>query len=142
MNFQDEYKWWKPEKRKAPHEGIDFYHHLEGKINEKTKIPSLSDGQFVKIINDFIGQTVFIQNKNRVYIYSHIKPKIKVKQKIKRGQTIGTPSKSENPPTHFHLSVAQTPKGYPAEKLNWKTINQDQKIVLLNPINLIKHLTK
>jgi hypothetical protein len=150
-------KWWGDfGKRQMPHEGLDLclYRTAEGSINYLNggiKIPVIFTGQVVRVSADFMGESVFVNhsaydsNGSRLYtIYGHIKPgsHIRLGETLNEGAIIGVIADTENSkkaiPPHLHVSVAWIPDTIPVPELGWQTINDPTKVMLLDPLSVIK----
>ena len=156
MLFNSPDKWWGNQgKRDRPHEGLDLC--LYGDRREKVlslrgemKIPAMYDGIIVTIINDFLGQSVIIEHNfsnsdnNILYtIYGHTIPRddLQAGMVVKKGEVISTladliKSKAGLLP-HLHISMGWARENIRNEKLVWDTIGTSNRLVLLDPLNII-----
>ena len=157
MLFGSYDKWWgDPGKRDTLHEGLDIclYRTGDGDIhclNERTKVPVLYKGEVVKVIGDFLGESVFVShgvynlNGSRLHtVYGHIKPHehIRPGSSISAGDIIGTladTGKSSGViPHHLHISVAWISDTVRPEELGWQIMGNDARIMLLDPLHVIE----
>lgn len=156
MLFHSTDRWWgNGGRRDHPHEGLDLclYRDRYGNdhtLDETIRIPLMFDGDVVHIVNDFIGQSLFLihdaydgQGHQLYSIYGHTEPYdgIAEGKAIHEGTVIATvkdtrKQKAKMMP-HLHLSVAWISKSLPHDKLNWKTIRDPGIATLLNPLELI-----
>ena len=149
-------KWWGNEgKRDWPHEGLDLclYRDRRDKVlslHGKMKIPVMYDGIVVRIINDFLGQSVIIEHgfdnsdNGRFYtIYGHTNPcsGVQVGRIVKQGDVIATladPIKSKaGLLPHLHVSLGWTSEVVAYDKLDWETIGASNTLALLDPLHII-----
>jgi len=155
MLFGSMDKWWgSGGTRVTPHEGVDicFYRSLSDSVQTLgpgTLIPVLHEGQIVRIVDDFLGRTVFIrhprheeENRELYSIYGHIRPKDDLCPglQVRAGDSIGSLAaslKRTSAPPHLHLSAALISKTFPKEKLGWNAADPDEKILFINPMTLI-----
>lgn len=137
MCFRDREKWWKKGFRQNPHEGLDFYQTKYEIVSAKTRVTALSGGKVIRIIDDFLGQTVFINSGDLILVYAHINPVVKEQQTIKKNQILGRLAGSNNPPSHLHLTAVKVLKDFDLGSLDWNFLNQDKKIKLINPLEIM-----
>ncbi|MDR4506773.1 MAG: hypothetical protein MRJ65_00815 [Candidatus Brocadiaceae bacterium] len=156
MLFHDLQKWWgKGGLRDEPHEGLDFCFYQdengqEHRLDTTTKIPVLYEGEIIRIVDDFLGKSIFVghginDESNRVLytIYGHTVPygNIDRRKTIQEGETIGTIAHAkqgrENIYPHIHVSMAWLPKSFPRERLTWETISDRSITTLSNPLEFI-----
>ena len=152
MLFQSDTKWWGDGgRRNVPHEGLDFriFRLLQAEncsINETTRVPVLFDGEIVRIIDDFLGQSVFIRHSYlnadwmRLYsVYGHLIParKIHAGEFIKEEDSIGTLANGRQVPSHLHISVAWISDSLNRQDLDWKNILDTEKVTLVDPLTVI-----
>ena len=150
-------KWWGDlGKRDMPHEGLDIclYRTKEGDVrclDEKTKVPVIFKGQIVKIIDDFLGVSVFVRhsdyenNESQLFtIYGHISPRDRMGsgERLSEGDIIGTIADAKNSsgriPSHLHISVAWIPNTIRSQELSWQTVSDIRKVMLLDPLIVIE----
>lgn len=156
MLFHGQDTWWEDGGiRQSPHEGLDycFYRDTGGqnhRLNEKTKIPVMYDGNIVNICDDFLGKSVFVNHDisddrgNRLHtIYGHTSPydNVDAGSVFQEGEAFATIAdagkKSTKVLAHLHISVAWVPEAFPRKELNWKTISDLQAITLCDPLEYI-----
>ena len=157
MLFHSEDKWWGDwGVRKRAHEGLDlcFYRGTDGVIRSLdagADIPVMYDGTVIRLVDDYIGQTVFVlheiydtNQKQLCTIYGHTVPcsAIDYLTPLKEGDTIAAicdaDSKGAHMASHLHLSVAWVPKSYQHRQMNWDSLTHHTEIVLLDPLDFIK----
>jgi len=146
--------WWGDrEKRHRPHEGLDLCVYLTDKgvlcyLDEKIIIPAIFKGRVVRLIDDFLGSSVFVrhdihnENGSSLYtIYGHMKPDTSEGLKMNEGDIIGTIAtakrKNEAIP-HLHISVAWIPDTIESQDLTWQNIGDDHEILLIDPLRVIR----
>ena len=150
MEFATRNKWWEDTgQRPAPHEGLDFccFADRRGRLvnlNEKTLVPAMYDGTVVRMIKDFLGESILVQHghydrgKSLYSIYAHTVPleTLQAGSRVKAGEPLATicatGKKLMRP--HLHLSVAWADESA-ADALEWQNINDTDHIVLCNPLD-------
>lgn len=154
MLFQDSGCWWKEARRAQQHEGVDFccYHAGGGRELQKvglSLVPGLYEGVVLKVIDDFLGQTVWMVHRSirweRLVLYSalgHIIPDAKISEgrTIGPGETVGriSPEKKGSPlAMHLHLSVFWAPTYLKPERLNWQDLPASRVVRLFDPLSII-----
>lgn len=156
MLFNEMDKWWgNGGRRDKPHEGVDFcfYKNREKKIfllDEKTKIPSLYDGVVIRVMEDFIGQSVVLEHhhtahdRSRLFtLYGHTipLPHLTSGRAVKEGEILATlarPGKaSSNIPPHLHLSVGWILDGISFRDLDWDSIGTTSALKWVDPLKVI-----
>ena len=155
MLFNAPDKWWGDQSRRdRPHEGLDLCLYKDRwnrilRLDDKTKIPVMYDGVVVRIINDFIGQSVFIEhglpddNSRFLTIYGHTNPRegLRVGRMVKAGDIIASLADSSKPKAdilpHLHISVGKTSKFVSYKKLDWETIGVADTLKLFDPLDVI-----
>jgi len=155
MEFGARNTWWRGHaKRATPHEGIDlrFYQGINKNvftIDNGAKIPAMYHGVVVKIIDDFIGRTIIIENRfpdidEGIYFtfYGHTNPVegLGTGQIVKASEIIAIVAHSKgeaSPPPHLHLSLAWSYKPVPYDILDWTTINNPNIVRLVDPRTII-----
>ncbi|MBF0473646.1 MAG: hypothetical protein HQK93_07930 [Nitrospirae bacterium] len=118
-------------------------------VDEKFEITICCKGKVYRIIDDFLGKTIFIgheifDNSMQLFtIYGHTKPidGIINGRTLEGGEIVAKVSESKNIElkTHLHVTSAWMPKNIDVETLDWKTINNPQITKLrdpLKPLNL------
>ena len=156
MLFRSIDRWWGDGgSRNHPHPGLDLCLYRDGNANhhaldEKIRIPLIYDGEVVSVIDDYIGESVFLihdicdSKGNQLHsIYGHTKPY----DGLARGKTFhegdviatirDTKELKVDIMPHLHVSLAWVPKNLPYNKLNWKTISDPDIVTLLNPLEFI-----
>jgi len=156
MLFQSEAKWWGDWGiRKRPHEGLDLclYQDTDGivhTLDAGVHIPVLYEGTVVRLIDDYIGKTVFVlhdiydKNQNQLCsIHGHTDPcdPIEAATLVQEGAVIATISdgagRGAQMSSHLHLSIAWVPKSYDYQQLNWETLYHSE-VMLTNPLDFIE----
>lgn len=157
MLFMASGKWWGDRgKRRSLHEGLDlcFYRDLQDRIchiDAGMKIPVLYEGVVAGVFNDFIGESIIVKhythdNSNSEFytIYGHTIPE----GNMCTGRTVGagkfiarvaglTESKA-GILRHLHISIGFPVSGEIAyDPLDWKDIGDQNKMTLINPIQVI-----
>ncbi len=150
MLFDSKQKWWgKKGKRERQHEGLDLllYRIDKGEtvhLDETTAIPSIYDGTVIRVIDDFLGKSIFMEHDNGfITAFGHTKPlaDIKAGTKIKEGDIIATIAENNNPKIkiapHLHITAGHINRDLHHESLNWESINNSEIITLLDPLDII-----
>ena len=155
MLFDSTDRWWGDwGNRDKPHEGLDLclYRDRCGEnhsLDEKIKVPVIYGGKVVRVIDDYIGKSVFVGHDicdskgNQLYtVYGHIEPQ----NEVSRGKTLiegdiiatitDTRGKKVEISPHLHISIAWIPECLPYEKLNWKSMGDSEIVTLLNPLKV------
>ncbi|MCF6148303.1 MAG: M23 family metallopeptidase [Candidatus Kuenenia sp.] len=156
MLFNDSQKWWagRDVVRRSPHEGIDFCFYRDStglicNLDEKTKIPVLFEGKVVRIHNDFLGKSVYVQHnvhgkqeQSLFTIYGHMTPLSGLAQGdfLQEGDILATVANTRECTKilpHAHITVAWISESFPHEKLNWEAISNPHLATLCNPLEFI-----
>lgn len=156
MLFHAEDKWWGNQgMRDHPHEGLDLCLFRDGeerifRFGEKIKIPAIYDGKVVKILNDFLGKSIFMEhdlpnndNIRFVTIYGHTSPNddLRVGRIVKQGEimtTLAHPSRSNTPILpHLHLTIGWSSGPISYDQLNWETIGDQTLLTLVDPLDVL-----
>jgi hypothetical protein len=157
MLFRASDKWWGDRgKRRSSHEGLDlcFYRDHQDRISHITagmKIPVLYEGVIAGVVNDFIGKSIIVKHhtpdnsKNEFYtMYGHTIPE----GELNTGRTVGEgeiiarvaglhESKAGILP-HLHISIGVPVSGEISyDTLDWKDIGDNNKMTLIDPIQVI-----
>ena len=156
MQFNSMQKWWGDHgKRDFPHEGIDlclFRNRSKRtlRINEKNRIPVISDGVVKAIFTDYLGKAVIIEhenliieNRNILSIYAHTKPQadVQIGSVVKEGDIIATIADTSRskakiiPHLHFSLGLPSPSLSYDA--FFWNIIRKPDLITLLDPLEVV-----
>lgn len=157
MLFNDLCAWWGDRGvRLRAHEGIDFcfYRDTGGQdhsLREKTHIPMMYEGEIIRIEDDFLGKSIFVNHniyddrENRLHtIYGHTNPYsgVTIGKVLGEGELIATIAdtgkKTTKIPPHVHISVAWLPKSFPYERLGWKTMSDRSVVTLCDPLEFIE----
>jgi murein DD-endopeptidase MepM/ murein hydrolase activator NlpD len=154
MLFGSRFKWWgEGGYRGSPHEGLDLclYRDEGGRIHgldKNTKIPSIYDGEVVRVVRDFIGKSIFLRHGlsdsdgNALYsVYGHVKPLGGVTRGgvFREGETIASlaDTRGRNVPPHLHVSLAWICPAHRPEELGWEMMRDARKARLLDPLPLV-----
>ena len=156
MVFNSTDKWWgMGGERDKPHEGLDLclYRDEDGgnySLGTTAKVPVMYEGVVVRIIDDFIGKSVFVSHAiydgkgNQLHtIYGHVEPCDGIIRDtiLNEGNIIATitdaKKKKAKMSSHIHISVAWIPKTLYYKKLNWETLNDSSIVTLLDPLGVI-----
>jgi murein DD-endopeptidase MepM/ murein hydrolase activator NlpD len=154
MLFSSESKWWGGKGRRSHrHNGLDlrFYENHDGIleiISEGTKIPLIYEGKIVRIIEDFLGHTVFAAHEifhhgSQLFtIYGHVQPvaDVQIDGFLSEGKVIAilAGTKIMKVPAHLHLSLAFIPKTIRVESLTWQTLDESEDIIFLDPKDIVE----
>ncbi|MDY6952287.1 MAG: peptidoglycan DD-metalloendopeptidase family protein [Thermodesulfobacteriota bacterium] len=156
MLFNAPDKWWGDQgKRDKPHEGLDLclYRDRRGRVlrvDAKTRIPVVYDGEVVGVVNDFLGESVIIEHafpqtddRRLCTIYGHTNPQegLHVGRIVKEGEIIAAlahsgKSKPDMFP-HLHISLGWASKSISYDQLDWDTIGASNVLTLLDPLDVI-----
>jgi hypothetical protein len=142
--------------RDRPHEGVDlcFFKDREGSIHHVPDapfgIPVLYDGTVVNVVEDYIGTSLFVLHNicdakgNQLFtIYAHIDPSAGMRSgvAVKEGNIIATIAdarkKKAKMSSHLHLSLAWIAPSYPRERLDWKSLDEHDTALLVDPLPVI-----
>jgi hypothetical protein len=155
MLFGSTLKWWGDRgKREKLHEGLDLLTYRTGRntinhVDEKTIVPVIYRGTVVKIIKDFLGESVFVSHGlfnefgQQLYtIYGHIKPgsKTVIGETLEETDIIGAvaPAKKHaGTAPHIHISIAWISKEVLPEELDWDMINDNSRVTFLDPLTKV-----
>lgn len=156
MLFQSEAKWWGDwGVRKRHHEGLDIclYQGTDGilrSLDPTVKIPVLYEGTVVRLIDDYIGQTVVVlhdmydmEQNQLCSIYGHTDPRntIETATPVGEGEIIATicdaGRRGAQMSSHLHLSIAWIPQSYDCQQLDWDTLHHSE-VILTNPLDFIE----
>ena len=157
MLFNAQDKWWGDGGRRAsPHEGIDIclYRDSSGAIQfipKAARIPVIYAGQVKRILDDYLGSTLYLAHEiydsrgNQCYtIYGHVAPcaGIAPGDSIRDGEIVAAIADTEDRKIHIlphvHISVAWIPESFPSEQLAWERMNPRHRIVLVNPLDVLR----
>lgn len=156
MLFNSMIKWWGIKgKRSRPHEGLDLFmysdmHDKVHYLDHTTKIPSAYDGVVVKIMDDFLGKSIFIEhgaidkgNKKFCTFYGHTYPLsgLNVGDTVREGDVIADIADTRNLETgilpHLHISLGIVPQDTSFRHIDWNVIGDPDIVTLLNPLQLM-----
>ena len=156
MLFGAQGKWWGDlGPRARPHEGIDLCLYVDStgrpfRVSESFRIPAMFSGEIVGIEEDFLGKSVFLgheindgQGRKLYTVYGHTKPAkgVRTGTRFRQGETIATLENGKNRNrrvfAHLHLSVAWVSTSHPPDRINWETLADPEKAILLDPLKAI-----
>jgi murein DD-endopeptidase MepM/ murein hydrolase activator NlpD len=154
MLFSASAKWWGDRgARTLPHEGVDFrlYTDRRGRVlhlDEGTKIPVMYDGIVVRIIEDFLGESVVVAHGSSasdatsfLTIYGHTAPlaNLAVGAAVEAGEIIAmiapAGASEGTVPPHLHISVGTLSGLVSCDSLEWK--NMKEALTAWDPLDLI-----
>lgn len=149
--FGDTSKWWgDPAPRRQPHEGVDlcWYRQRGGKtarLAPGTRVPALAAGRVVRIVEDFLGHSVFVaqgrSNDGRLLlsVYGHVEPAREEGEEILKGGLLAAvaPSRSGRVPPHLHLSLVLLPPAFPFADLDWPLLHASYAASFCDPLPLL-----
>lgn len=154
MLFLSESKWWGEKGHRGHrHNGLDLrlYENHDGileTISEGTKIPLIYEGRIVRIIEDFLGYTIFAAHEifdkgaQLFTIYGHVQPAtdVLIDRFASEGKVVANLAGTKNMkvPAHLHLSLAFIPKTIRVESLTWQTLDEFENIIFLDPRDIIE----
>jgi hypothetical protein len=152
MLFLSEMKWWGDKgRRRHRHNGIDLHKYAadDGTVrtlSEGVKVPMIFDGTIVRSIKDFLGYTLFAvheihdRDSQLFTIYGHLQPAeyFYENKYLHEGAVFAIMAGTEGAavPAHIHLSMALIPKTIRKESLTWKTLDEDDRILFIDPCKL------
>ena len=155
MEFGAQETWWGGRGRRAkPHEGIDlcFYRGAANNVfhvDKRAKIPAMYDGIIVKVIGDFIGETIIMKHSfpdigegTFLTLYGHTSPgeSIDIGRSVRAGEiiaTLATPRGSKTLQPHLHLTLAWSTKPVSLDNLDWTNISNPDIVQLVDPLEAI-----
>ncbi|RJR17708.1 MAG: M23 family metallopeptidase [Nitrospiraceae bacterium] len=154
MMFNAQGKWWGDcGRRSRPHEGLDLclYRNRQNRIvrlTEGTAVPAMFDGVVVKIIDDFLGKSVFIDHSVSgsqpfCSIYGHTipQPGLEAGCRVKEGDIIAAIADTGRSKTgllpHLHISLGLLSGKTSYDSMDWETIGNPDIITLIDPIGII-----
>lgn len=154
MLFNALNKWWGDQgKRDKPHEGLDLCLYRDRgdrvlRIDAKTRIPVMYDGEVVGIVSDYLGESVIIEHgfphshdRRLCTIYGHTYPHegLHIGRIVKEGEIIATLADfgklKANMFPHLHISLGWTSKSFSYDHLDWETASD--MLILLDPLDVI-----
>lgn len=147
--------WWgRGGNRDRPHEGLDVrcyrdaggrIHGLDGTI----RVPVMYEGEIAAIRDDFLGRSVFVRHPirdgggRRLHtIYGHTAPDgdVRVGDALGEGEEFATvaltPAGKTSAPAHLHLTVAWVSPSVSGEALDWRTMGDARRVILLDPLRV------
>jgi hypothetical protein len=156
MLFGSLEKWWGDHgPRPASHEGLDLCRFAEVSgatkiLDRHTQIPAAFAGEIVKIVPDFLGQSIFIRHAifdgrgHELYsAYGHTQPVdfLQVGSQVSAGTGLATLADFANPKPavlpHVHLTFAWMPGDLDITGLNWDNIGKNPDITLIDPVAVL-----
>jgi murein DD-endopeptidase MepM/ murein hydrolase activator NlpD len=150
MLFGSGQKWWGDRgKRSSYHEGLDLFLYGSNsgqilRIDEKTEIPAIYGGTVVRVLDDFLGKSLFIEHGNGlITAFGHTRPLkgIKIGSRVKEGDLIATIAETSDPKTnilpHLHITAGWISGDLEHETLDWEIISNSEMIRLVDPLDII-----
>lgn len=156
MLFNSAAKWWGDwTKRDTPHEGLDLCFFRDGtdsvlSLKTGSIIPVMHDGEVVRTVSDFLGETIFIRHKQYgtrqqdfYTIYGHVKPcpGIAKGMMISEGELLGslvdTSRSLSGLPPHLHISVALISREITEDMLDWTATRDLRRVKLYDPLDFL-----
>ncbi len=156
MLFDSLESWWGTGTSRAKcHEGIDIclFTDTQGhqlRLDHTACIPVMYDGQLVKIADDYIAQSIFVQHDSyddtgrqlyTVYAHTDPYPQLTEGSMLCEGDIIATIADGVQQKakmlSHVHVSVAWVPRYVSYEKLTWNTLGDKQIVRLVDPLEVI-----
>ncbi|MDA8174115.1 MAG: hypothetical protein M0018_05935 [Nitrospiraceae bacterium] len=153
MRMDDLQMWWGSGLRKRRHNGLDLRFHETGKgqeaaLAEGTRIPLIYPGRVVKIIPDFLAESVFVEAENKIHgnkkrlltVYGHLITESGAAGRLMdEGSTIGRLGKIKGGPVpmHLHISIVFVPDEITADKLSWKILDETEGVEFLDPEGIL-----
>jgi murein DD-endopeptidase MepM/ murein hydrolase activator NlpD len=160
MRFMAPGKWWGNQgTRYTRHEGLDLYSFIKADgtlhtVDQHTRIPAAFAGAIIKIEPDFLGQSIYLSHEifsahghQLISVYGHTVPResLQAGQKVAAGEIIGRisgfPDKKTSLVPHLHLTFAWVPVHMDQQQLDWKNLNNNSGITLMDPLSLLSSLT-
>jgi len=152
MGFQDDRFWWGGQrKRSTLHEGIDFYQYRTRSGNMRSLpanlcIPSLQDGEVVRIHEDFLGSSVYVRHATGSraetslhVVFGHIKPVnlLSLGRRVLAGEVLGFLEppviNNRSAPMHLHMSLAWIKDTVLPDRLSWDLLRDTEFATLIDP---------
>jgi hypothetical protein len=106
-------------------------------------------GEVAAIRDDFLGRSVFVRHPidngegQLLYtVYGHTSPGdgMRAGRTLDEGEVLATvaaqPQGKTGAPAHVHLTVAWVPEALSVSELNWQTIGDPRRVVLLDPLRV------
>lgn len=154
MLFNAEHKWWGDRgKRSSAHEGLDLFLYKNNagevlRLDERTEVPAIYDGTVVRVIDDFLGRSIFMEhyshgNSRIITAFGHTRPLkgIEAGSIVKEGDIIATIADISDPKIkiapHLHITAGWTSRDLSYETLGWETIGASAMIKLVDPLDII-----
>jgi murein DD-endopeptidase MepM/ murein hydrolase activator NlpD len=156
MLFGAQLKWWGDQgRRPAPHEGLDLYRFADAAgrtqaLDQLTQIPAAFAGRVVKILPDFLGQSIFMSHavfapdgRQLITAFGHTVPRdfLPIGAAVAAGEIIaaisGFSGKAADLPPHLHLTFAWAPADLSPAQLTWENLGRDAAITLIDPLPVI-----
>jgi len=157
MRFGERAAWWREgADRGGVHEGLDICSYRTGddrrlSLGAGAHVPVVYAGEVVSVAPDFLGVSVFVAHGNRDghgrrlhTIYGHVRPRsgLAPGSPIADGEAVGSiadtsGNKSAVPP-HLHLTLALIDREGGPERLDWDTLSDRSRVLLLDPMMIMK----
>jgi len=116
-------------------------------LDQTTLVPPILPGNIVRIIDDFLGKSIFIRHSYRnpsgrtLYtVYGHGVPSAGTAAgaDIDAEAIIATIAPGGSVPSHLHVSVAWVSDAVHPQDLDWRTMLDSSKVALINPLTVIQ----
>lgn len=154
MLFGSELKWWGGGGRRGTaHEGMDLLLYRDStkavrRLDETVMIPAMYDGTVVRIMDDYLGSSIFMDHGLRgdrrlITAFGHTAPVDGIVPgcKVKERDIIATIAELRNPKItiapHLHVTAGWVPADFDYEDLRWETIGSSEMIKLIDPLDII-----
>jgi len=157
MRFGERAAWWRGgEDRSSAHEGLDIrcYRTTDGRrlsLGAGARVPAIYAGKVVALVADFLGTSLFIAHECRDgsgrqlhTIFGHLVPHpglapgCPVAAEDELGSIADTSGRKLAPAPHLHLTLALINREAGPERLDWDTLQQGARAVLLDPMIIMK----
>lgn len=157
MLFGATIAWWgKGEKRKRPHEGLDFCLYADrrggtARLLPGTKIPAMHEGTVVRIIGDYLGKSIILdhgpartrENCRVCSVYGHTQPAgdVYAGKPVAAGDVLGYINGALSPGSkilpHLHVSIGYKADTLSYDDFDWKSLNE-RSVTFLDPLPLLE----
>jgi hypothetical protein len=148
--------WWgKNSYRKTAHEGLDLCFFINSRqdqyrLDETIQVPMLFEGRIVRVMDDFLGQTVVARHRAEdmheasfFTFYAHMMPdhRLRTGDVVIAEKPIGTiadaTKTSSSLASHLHISMAWESLLPPVDILSWDILNQVDRSVFIDPLMVL-----
>ena len=157
MRFKERAAWWREGTARAgAHEGLDicFYRTAEGRrlsLGAGARVPVIGAGEVVSVVADFLGASVFVaharcdgEGRRLHSVYGHVDPRVGLApgSLLEEADAVGTIAdtcgRKSPPPPHLHITLALIDREGGPERLDWGTLLEKERSVLLDPMIIMK----